>query len=111
MLCDPYYNMLVGNATLNFTDLVIFGEMIEYAIKKGKINAKGKQEGVVQKNEETQVVFLRSQLSGGPAQDSANLSHHFACNNARSTPYHYQLSWKAYPPIWIVSPGVMLQPN
>ena len=33
-LCDPYYSMLVGNVVLNFIDLVIFSEMIEYAIKK-----------------------------------------------------------------------------
>ena len=36
-LCPPYYDKLVGNATKNFTDLVISGEMIETAIKAGNI--------------------------------------------------------------------------
>ena len=66
-LRDPYHDKLVGNATLNFTNLVISGEMIEYAIKSGRIDAKRKEEGVVQKNERTQAIFLGSQLSGGLA--------------------------------------------
>ena len=66
-LRDPYYDKLVGNATLNFTNLVIYGEMIEYAIKSGRIDAKGKEKGIVQKNEGTQAIFLESQLSGGLA--------------------------------------------
>ena len=64
-LCDPYYNMLVGNAMLNFIDLVIFGEMIEYAIKSGKIEARRKKGGITRKNEETQIDFLWSKLSEG----------------------------------------------
>lgn len=35
----PYYDKLVGNATKNFADMVISGEMIENAIKSGKIEA------------------------------------------------------------------------
>ena len=98
-LCDPYYNMLVGNAMLNFIDLVIFGEMIEYAIKSGKIDVKRKERGISQKNEETQVVFLKNQLSGGHAPYSANSPHYSTINNARSTPYCPQLPRKTYPPI------------
>ena len=93
MLCDPYYDKLMGNATLNFNDLVTFDEMIEYAIKSGMIDVKGKEKGVVQENKETQPVFLGSQRSGGPL---------------RSTPYYYQLPRKAYSLIRIVSPDVML---
>ncbi|WRX16229.1 Retrotransposon gag domain - like 10 [Theobroma cacao] len=33
----PFYERLVGNATKNFTDLVLSGEIIEGAIKSGKI--------------------------------------------------------------------------
>ncbi|EOY01013.1 Uncharacterized protein TCM_010930 [Theobroma cacao] len=33
----PYYERLVGSATKNFVDMVISGEMIETAIKQGKI--------------------------------------------------------------------------
>ena len=66
-LQDPYYTMLVGNAILNFTDMVIFGGMIDYAINNGKLDAKRKEGGTSQKDEETQVVFLGSQLSGGHA--------------------------------------------
>ncbi|EOY20527.1 Gag-pro-like protein [Theobroma cacao] len=33
----PYYERLVGSATKNFADMVISGEMIETAIKQGKI--------------------------------------------------------------------------
>ena len=32
-----HYGKLVGNATKNFTDLIILGEMIETTIKAGKI--------------------------------------------------------------------------
>ena len=46
ILCDPYYDMLVGNAMLNFTDLVISSEMIEYAIKSGKIDVGRKKRGI-----------------------------------------------------------------
>ena len=48
-LQDPYYTMLVGNATLNFTDLVISGEMIEYAINSGKLDAERKNGGTPKK--------------------------------------------------------------
>ena len=64
-LCDPYYNMLVGNGTLNFNDLAISDEMIKYSMKSGKINVERKEGSIPQKNEETQVVFPRNQLSGG----------------------------------------------
>ncbi|XP_017984304.1 PREDICTED: uncharacterized protein LOC108663599 [Theobroma cacao] len=33
----PFYGCLIGNATKNFTNLVLFGEIIERAIKIGKI--------------------------------------------------------------------------
>ena len=36
-LCPFYYDKLVGNATKNFANLVILGEMIETAAKAGKI--------------------------------------------------------------------------
>ena len=44
-LYDPCYNMLVGNGTLNFTDLAISDKMIKYAIKSGKIDAERKEGG------------------------------------------------------------------
>ena len=35
----PYYDRLVGNATKNFADMVISGEMIDKAVRTGKISA------------------------------------------------------------------------
>jgi hypothetical protein len=37
----PYYDRLVGNASKNFADMVISGEMIENAIKNGKLEREG----------------------------------------------------------------------
>ena len=48
-LCDPYYDMLVGNGALNFIDLVIFDKMIECTIKSGRMDVEKKEEGIVQK--------------------------------------------------------------
>ena len=33
-----YYDKLMGNATRNFADLVMSGEMVETAIKSGKVD-------------------------------------------------------------------------
>ena len=35
----PYYEKLMGNATKKFADLVLSGEMIDAAIKSGRISA------------------------------------------------------------------------
>ena len=35
----PYYEKLVGNATKKFADLVLSGEMIDAAIKSGRMSA------------------------------------------------------------------------
>ena len=36
-LKDPYYDRMVGNTTRIFADIIAAGEMIESAIKSGKI--------------------------------------------------------------------------
>ena len=36
-LKDPYYDRMVGNTTRIFADIVVAGEMIESAVKSGKI--------------------------------------------------------------------------
>ena len=57
-LSDPYYDKLMKNVMRNVTDLAIFGEMIEYAIKSGRIEARRKKGGITPKNEETQIDFF-----------------------------------------------------
>ena len=56
-LRPPYYDKLVGNATKNFSDLVISGEMIESAIKAGKLtsgeSSSAKKLGPVKKKDKT----------------------------------------------------------
>ena len=56
-LRPPYYDKLIGNATKNFSDLVIFGEMIKAAKKVGKIivgeTSIAKKNGPPKKKEET----------------------------------------------------------
>ena len=44
----PYYEKLVGNAIKKFADLVLFGEMIDVAIKSGRISV-GEMSGTSKK--------------------------------------------------------------
>ena len=64
-LRPPCYNKLVGNATKNFIDLVISGEMIETAIKAGKIMtgecSTRKKPGIGKKKEEARSINYASQ--------------------------------------------------
>lgn len=58
----PYYERLIGNASKNFTDMVILGEIIESAIKQGKIKASAvtKNSGSLKKKKETRkLLFFR----------------------------------------------------
>ena len=57
----PYYDKMVGNATKNFVDMVISREMIEGAIKGGKIESVDpwKKSGVKKNKGETYVVTYR----------------------------------------------------
>ncbi|KAL4318330.1 hypothetical protein GQ457_18G004660 [Hibiscus cannabinus] len=43
MLSDPILDRLIGNATTTFVDLVLSGELIENAIKNGKIEGSSSQ--------------------------------------------------------------------
>ena len=38
-LCAPYYEKLIGNFTKKFVDLVFSGEIIDAAIKSGRMSA------------------------------------------------------------------------
>ncbi|EOY09160.1 Uncharacterized protein TCM_024561 [Theobroma cacao] len=65
-LQPPYYDKLIGNATKNFTDIVISGEMIENAIKKGEIgeNSVSNMENCIaskKRKEELQVITREGQ--------------------------------------------------
>ena len=43
----PFYDRMVGNATTNFSDIIVIGERIEYALKHGKLaEASGEYEGL-----------------------------------------------------------------
>ena len=33
----PFYGRMIGNATTNFSDIIVIGERIEYAIKHGRL--------------------------------------------------------------------------
>ena len=42
-LRDPYYDRLVGSASKNFSDMVLSGEMIDNAVKNGRMEGKEKK--------------------------------------------------------------------
>ena len=42
-LRDPYYDMLVGCASKNFSDMVLSSEMIDNAVKNGRMEGKEKK--------------------------------------------------------------------
>ena len=51
-LKDPYYDRMVGNITRIFADIVAIGEMIESAVKSGKIQNVDARKGVTNKKKE-----------------------------------------------------------
>ncbi|EOY19365.1 Gag-pro-like protein [Theobroma cacao] len=65
----PYYERLVGSAIKNFADMVISGEMIETAIKQGKIErgdtANTKKGGTFKKREGEAQAITSGQPQGG----------------------------------------------
>ena len=51
-LKDPYYDRMVGNTTIIFADIVAAGEMIESAMKTGKIQNVDTRKGSFNKKKE-----------------------------------------------------------
>ena len=39
-LQEPYYDRLLPNATRNFADMIMAGNLVDHAIKNGKIDVK-----------------------------------------------------------------------
>ena len=62
-LKDPYYDRMVGNTTRIFADIVTVGEMIESAIKSGKIQNVEIRKGPFNKKKEgeTNAITYRAQ--------------------------------------------------
>ena len=62
-LKDPYYDRMVGNTTRIFADIVAAGEMIESAMKAGKIQNVDTRKGTFNKKKEgeTNAITYRAQ--------------------------------------------------
>ena len=63
-LQEPYYSRLLSNATRNFVDMIMAGNLVDHAIKNGKIDIeessykfKGKGNFTKKKESETQALF------------------------------------------------------
>ena len=92
-LRDPYYDRLVGNALKNFSDMVLSGEMIDNAVKNGRMEGKEKKESTSRKKEgETQAVFSEHRPNQGytpyPVYPQ-NPSYYPTINNVAPAPYIY----------------------
>ncbi|XP_022736187.1 uncharacterized protein LOC111289419 [Durio zibethinus] len=93
----PYYERLIGNATKNFTDMVISGEIIESAIKNGKLDvgetSGARKSGAPRKkeNEAQAVNFVGQQFRGfTPYSVPVYQTHYPSVNHVTSTPHSYQ---------------------
>ncbi|NAW06113.1 hypothetical protein FGF99_24660, partial [Salmonella sp. gx-f8] len=51
----PFINHMLGSATLSFSDIVMSGEMIEYAIRNGKIDMGENAKRLTSMNKENEV--------------------------------------------------------
>ena len=98
----PYYEKLVGSAIKSFFDMVIFDEMIENAVKNGKLDVGEKREALQEKKErETQKVFLGGHSNKGNTlyPTYSNYPPYYpTINNITQTPYFYQSSRLENPP-------------
>ena len=107
-----YPEMLVEGIT-SLDNLVIAGKMIENIMKNERIEVEETNEGIALKNKkEAQVAFLENQLNRGYTSYPAYPSYppcYLEINHATPTPYIYQLSGPAYPPIETVNPAFMPQ--
>ena len=63
-LQEPYYDRLLPSATRSFADMIVVGNLVDHAIKNGKIDvrescskSKGKGNFSRKKKSETQVLF------------------------------------------------------
>ena len=59
-LRTPFYDRMIGNATTNFTNIIVIGERIEYGIKHGRLTEtsaeyEGLKKGTTSKKKEDKV--------------------------------------------------------
>ncbi|XP_040960250.1 uncharacterized protein [Gossypium hirsutum] len=62
----PFINHMLGRATMSFSDMVMSGEMIENAIRSGKIDSGESVKGLTLKNKENEVSNLSMYNEGYP---------------------------------------------
>lgn len=100
----PYYERLVGSATKNFADMVISGEMIETAIKQGKIEggdmANTRKGGTFKRKEGEAQAITSGQHQGGtynPYQPYLPYPYYPAVHNTSQSPYPYPPMPNAFP--------------
>ena len=69
-LQEPYYDRFLPSATRNFADMIMVGNLVDHAIKNGKIDvgessskSKGKGNFSSKKEGETQALFKGNQPS------------------------------------------------
>ncbi|XP_017972497.1 PREDICTED: uncharacterized protein LOC108661122 [Theobroma cacao] len=89
----PYYKRLIGSATKNFADMVISREMIETAIKQGKIEggdvAHMKKGRTFKKKEREAQAITLGQPQGGSYNPYQPYPPYPYVNNASQSPYLY----------------------
>ena len=88
-LKDPYYDRMVGNTTRIFANIVATGEMIESAIKSGKIQNVDARKRVTNKKKEgeTNAVSYRTQLYSPYQQNQGNQSYGQTSNTVTQRNY------------------------
>ncbi|XP_022751308.1 uncharacterized protein LOC111300005, partial [Durio zibethinus] len=94
----PYYDRLVGNATKNFSDMVISGEMIENAIKSGKIEGSEKKIATLRKKEQEAHVVTHTNPPHHPFVSYNPHPHYYSTiNQISQQPYHYRAPQQSLP--------------
>ena len=87
---------MLGNATKNFADMVVFGELIESSIKNGLVedNSSSKKTGSGKKKEgEAQAVHGEFQSNYAPYSFYPGYAPYYqSINNVAHNPYVYQPS-------------------
>ena len=87
---------MLGNATKNFADMVVFGELIESSIKNGLVedNSGSKKTGLMKKKEgEAQAVHVDFQPNYAPYSFYPDYAPYYpSINNVAHNPYVYQPS-------------------
>ncbi|XP_017976457.1 PREDICTED: uncharacterized protein LOC108661972 [Theobroma cacao] len=103
----PYYERLVGSATKNFADMVILGEMIETAIKQGKIErgdtANMRKWGTFKRKEGEAQAITSGQHQGGiynPYQPYPSYPYYPTVNNTSQSQYLYPPMPNVFPNLY-----------